>query len=119
MGIYIKGMEMPETCDMCPFLVFISKGDDHDAFCYCKLINWKKSCTPDPITVFQARRFRDLNCPLVELEPHGDLIDRKVLLENIVKRLGIKSRKYFTQQESFLCSLIDETPAVIQAEENE
>ena len=80
MGVYIKGMEMPEICDMCPLLAFIEEDEDHDAFCYCTLSNWKKSCTPDPMTIREARRFRRLDCPLVEVStPHGRLIDADAL----------------------------------------
>lgn len=49
MSIYIKGMEMPENCIRCPLR--------HDC----------------PFPQFINRRSED--CPLVEIPPHGRLID--------------------------------------------
>ena len=53
MGVYIKDLKVPENCDICPiFLNFTTCGCDRD---HCM--------------------FQDVP------EPHGDLIDRKALME--------------------------------------
>ena len=53
MGVYIKDLKVPENCDFCPiFLSFTTCGCDRD---HCM--------------------FQDVP------EPHGDLIDRKALME--------------------------------------
>lgn len=123
MSVLIKDMETPETCDMCPMLVFIEKGDDHDAFCYCKLSNWKKSCTPNPMAIFEARRFRHLDCPLIELPPHGDLIDRDALnidiSESVVFTVA-KNRPSAEMRGAFkVLDRLEIAPTIIPAEPSE
>ena len=63
MSILIKGMEMPENCAECE----ISQAYDiRSTWC--------------PLTfTTQAELKRQDNCPLIELSPHGDLIDRSKL----------------------------------------
>ena len=58
MGVYIRGMEMP-TCYTCQFESICGKWAKHDA-------EWQKEN-------------RDVDCPLVEIKPHGRLIDRDAL----------------------------------------
>lgn len=82
MGMYIKGMEMPESCDMCAFSSYIAEGDDHEEFWYCILDNWNQSITPIPLTKETVSNGRSMDCPLVELPPHGDLIDRDALIKD-------------------------------------
>ncbi len=59
MGVYIKGMEMPTTCGKCKIKNAIE----------CNRWKLVRSVTLD--------RHRD--CPLVNVPPHGDLIDRDSL----------------------------------------
>ena len=61
MGIYIKGMEMPKCCAECPI--------NHDAEC---LICNNMVCN-EPYT--QKADW----CPLVEVPPHGRLVDADAL----------------------------------------
>ena len=62
MSIIIKGMEMPKSCGDCPF------GRDEDAQYYaCDLSEWS-------VINPNGEELRD-DCPLVELPPHGRLID--------------------------------------------
>ena len=118
MGVYIKNMEMPEICDMCPLLAFIEEDEDHDAFCYCILSNWKKSCTPDPMTIREARRFRRLDCPLIEVStPHGRLIDADTLKETmkIITRTEVQEIVEFDRN----AYKVDDASTIIPAEESE
>ena len=62
--ILILGMEMPRSCADCPFEVF---GD-------CNGGKVKRIMDVDDYTSARSPR-----CPLVELPPHGDLIDRDAL----------------------------------------
>ena len=119
MSIYIKGMEMPEICDMCPLLAFIEEDEDHDAFCYCILSNWKKSCTPDPMTIREVRRFRRLDCPLIEVPPHGKLIDADAL-ENEAQMRLLECNKYDNQfQKPYeVMRAIALVPTIIPAEKD-
>ena len=59
MGVYIKGMEMPENCFHCRF----SRWDVEGGFC-------------DLLNKDADMRFkRHDDCPLIEVPDHGDLID--------------------------------------------
>ena len=51
MSIIVKGMEMPLNCAMC----------ERWSICEC--------------AVEDGDLVRDKNCPLIELPPHGDLVD--------------------------------------------
>ena len=78
MGVYIKGMEMPENCAMCPLCHRNFDGNETRLACYAL----KKWCDEN------IDRLSD--CPLVEVpEPHGDLIDREILEQGL--RNGIKA----------------------------
>lgn len=61
MGVYIKGMEMPECCGCCPI--------EYENYCM------ENYCMVKPyIEVEHANRHP--RCPLIEVpEPHGRLID--------------------------------------------
>lgn len=61
MGIYIPGMEMPRSCRECPADMM---------FCYWCGLQGEDADT----TFFDNERRAD--CPLVQVPPHGDLIDR-------------------------------------------
>ena len=61
-GIYIKGMDMPKSCDVCPFNVF--------KIC---LIN----------TLQEGKYSVTHSCPLIPVPEHGDLIEREPLRASI------------------------------------
>lgn len=71
MGVYIKGMEMPENCFDCPFMYGRK---------YC-LLNSKIEFN-DPEYSELKNRYK--GCPLIEVpEPHGRLVDADaVILED-------------------------------------
>ena len=62
MGIYIKGMEMPTFCERCPMY-----SEDY----------WSCNAIPRefPDSFYPWYDDRPDWCPLVEVPPHGDLID--------------------------------------------
>lgn len=64
--ILIRGMEMPTGCASCDFAIY--KADSAYHYCF-----WLKQ-------VFVKPDARLKSCPLHELPPHGDLIDRDALL---------------------------------------
>ena len=64
MSILIKDMEMPKSCNECTMSI------EHAC-----MING------NIISDYWARLDRPTDCPLVELPPHGDLIDRDALYE--------------------------------------
>ena len=87
MSILIKGMEMPKSCSDCPMLDW-----DLD-YIKCKVTGRHFKVKEEP---FGARRMND--CPLIELPPHGRLIDADALESNgwYLMRVNIKDGKYET-----------------------
>lgn len=65
MGIYIKGMEMPKVCYDCDFCTYG----------FCSQI---KRYVTDSYS-------REEDCPIIELPPHGRLIDADVLEDLVIK----------------------------------
>ena len=67
MSILIKGMEMPTNCWQCPLSVLYEKPRE---LLRCKIIKEEV-----------LRHKIDGNCPLIEISPHGRLIDADALME--------------------------------------
>lgn len=65
MGIYIKGMEMPKVCYDCDFCTYG----------FCSQIN---RYVTDSYS-------REEDCPIIELPPHGRLIDADALTRRILE----------------------------------
>lgn len=98
MSILIKGMEMPEFCEVCP--------------CY----NWVEDICriTDSPNDFTDTRVSD--CPLVEVPtPHGRLIDDFKLLRALIKAFPNQSMNFYDTLER----VIDEAPTIIEAEVSE
>ena len=70
MAILIKGMKMPKSCDSCPFRVR-KRGE---GFYSCVITGHF------PIAI--GDNDRSCECPLIEIPPHGRLIDADALMEN-------------------------------------
>ena len=77
MGIYIKGMEMPTSCSVCPML----EVDRMDGLCHAasRWLDddefWTWYVYPDG----DMDDSKPCNCPLVHVPPHGRLIDADAL----------------------------------------
>ena len=101
MGIYIKGMEMPESCMRCPF----ENGGD----CY----GGKYKYIMD---VDDYEDFRHPNCPLTYVpEPHGNLIDADKLADDLETDGRMFNQVYKLNCASWLRS--GSTPTVIERSE--
>ncbi len=69
MSILIKGMEMPKTCWDCACSNYYESIDE--AMC---------DITDEQLDYMLWKCERHPDCPLIELPPHGDLVDRNELL---------------------------------------
>ena len=86
MGIYIKGMEMPESCEECALMLELGRVVE------C-------GCSPE-------------SCPLVPVKtPHGRLIDADALVNTVVFHTNIPA-----DIKEFIEDLIGIAPTVIGAE---
>jgi hypothetical protein len=117
-GVYIKGIEMPKSCSVCPML----EGDRMDGLCHAAskwlddAEHWTWYVYPDG----DMDDSKPCNCPLVLVPPHGRLGDLDALKERVTKRLyasnhGSMAEAYFAA----LIDLIDTAPTIIPAEEGE
>lgn len=108
MGIYIKGMEMPKSCDECRIMEFEDTNCVPELFYGCPI-------------VFKAHPqgvgYRPDYCPLVEVPPHGRLIDADALENEIQMRL-LECNKYGNQfQKPYeVMRTIALAPAIIESE---
>ena len=112
MGVYIKGMEMPKSCHKC----FIKQGS-------CPAIRKRIQVLPKNNHILVPYNYRYDDCPLVEVLPHGDLIDRDELMktleiteecEKCKSHVGVHcTRVYFVGA----CEAICDAPTIIEAEE--
>ena len=71
MSVVIRGMKMPKSCDECP--------------CYYETDGaWRNECEVLG-KEYIADDYRPEWCPLIELPPHGRLIDADALLDKITR----------------------------------
>ena len=75
MSILIKGMEMPKNCDECPLLT--EDGDYDVCFIGKKRVMWEWKHDKGSEVIHPKPDF----CPLIEIPPHGRLIDADKLHE--------------------------------------
>ena len=97
MSVLIKGMKMPEYCDHCPFDIWGTCAVDSDII-----------CTFPPVTRASA-------CPLVEVPPHGRLIDADALFDKVFDYYGEDSET----AENWMMQFILRAPTVIPADKGE
>ncbi len=99
MGVYIKGMEMPESCYDCDFT--------NDGFYLCKAAHLYKQLEND------CEERRPDWCPLIEVPQHGRLIDADTEIRNAF----IGGQYGYSLDE--IEEAIDNAPTIIEAEEGE
>jgi hypothetical protein len=99
MSVIVKGMEMPKNCAYCPLSEYrnTSLGQILD----CKRIGTVGTALRDTHDVLNRRH---PNCPLIELPPHGRLIDADAIQDYNVETFGQR------------LLIIDTAPTVIEAE---
>ncbi len=94
MSVLIRGMEMPQCCGECKFMV--------DRWCYA---------SEDAYFVLNKRH---PDCPLVEVPtPHGRLIDASQF--EVIGYDAIEGS--FDEGVTFVLNRIDDAPTVIEEEE--
>ena len=114
MSILIKGMEMPKNCAECPCRIIGYTKD------YCNVLGK----FVDYAVGSEGRRD---DCPLIELPPHGRLIDADELMRQI--QLYIDEYELYVDENGFHCEkwcamketemAINNAPTVIEASEAE
>lgn len=100
MGVYIKDMEMPQNCEECDLKVW----DEYDDVDYV--------CPFSGVIVLNIGR--QGSCPLVEVPPHGRLIEKNAVFKLIQSMPSVDK----LLPVEFMKAL-QEIPTVILAEEGE
>lgn len=118
MGVYIKNMEMPESCLECPF----KWAGDSTTYCLAQTPTMK-SLMPVKLHEIRWKKFRnavekfrwkEASCPLVPVPPHGRLIDA----DEFLKR-AIGTKCFRGDYALMLEELVGESTTIIPAEEGE
>ena len=108
MGVLIRDMEIPQNCKRCP-LRYTNTG-----YTFCELTGENLAIETDK---------RDDACPLVEVPPHGRLIDKDKLRRELFLNFN-GERIPFYDCDNFpttltyrdLHSILAEQPTIIEAE---
>lgn len=101
MSILIKGMQMPKNCTDCP--LFESKYHYHGCHAVPQSFN--------DMDMWNFVGDRPSWCPLIEVPPHGDLIDRDEQIKR-AWRLNLSTRELIEE-------MLKSAPTIIEAEESE
>lgn len=112
MSILIKGMEMPDACCDCDLLPDEIDWDGQ----------WECPITEKIVHKYvEKRKGKPQDCPLVELPPHGRLIDADKFMKPFYDLLekNEHSLDYYSVSYSGLDAMIDGAPTVIESEEQE
>lgn len=115
MGVYIKGMEMPHSCDDCRLkssYVYAVRTEE------CSY--YRRSVDP-----YVSIGKRPDWCPLVEVPPHGRLVDESWLKKAMITTLeALKKNPKMDGQEMHLIAafdtlgkMVDDAPTIIEREE--
>ena len=113
MSILIHDMEMPTSCDKCRFCV---NGFTDDAPMYECAVQSYENVSVLVESGGKPFDFRPDWCPLIELPPHGRLIDIKSVEYGKFTTVGNEYQRWWN---GALESVIDNAPTVIEAERSE
>ena len=114
MGVYIKGMKMPENCCDCLLSEESTFLQGMGNIVHC---GWVCGVIHEPISEQGFYSGRLLKCPLVEVsEPHGRLIDSEKLKNEYPHDTDWD---YPVNTNHYVCWSIDNASTVIESESNE
>ena len=106
MGVYIKGMEMPKRCDICPF--------DNGEHCL--------AYPPSATMIYDIKDGIPDWCPLVEITKHGRLIDADAFDERVRVAGGMSEEELtedFKDGVQTVLYMLSKQPTIIEAEGSE
>ena len=78
MSVIVRGMKIPKSCSECPFLEVYNLPPYYDDEFECEITYQSMS--------YEEYKTRCVNCPLVEVQPHGRLIDADALIEDLERQ---------------------------------
>lgn len=105
MSVLIKGMMMPVNCQTCPFV-------QNEYPIGGEALVYRCRCTFTQKLAGNPAFERNKDCPLVEIPPHGDLIDAQ---EEMRLMQSSDYDSYDDYRRAF--DMLDNAPTIIEAEE--
>lgn len=102
MSILIKGMDMPTKCSECLFAKLSPTGESLICNYMLSIVSWDE---------------RPSDCPLSYVPPHGDLIDKKELSDDLQRRWNVSDDQDFCNKEVW--HALEEAPTIIEAEKGD
>lgn len=126
--VLIKNMKMPESCQMCYLFNFKNRRIsefDHDTQ-YMKAWSCYNACAFSKDRMVNDIRERPEWCPLIEVPPHGRLIDESWIKTTVITTLeALKKNPKMNGQEMHLIAafytlrvMLEDAPTVIGAEDD-
>lgn len=112
MSILIKGVEMPKDCPMCP-MSYWTKGNCE--FSGCAIVNGKRYARYED-EKYANSYGRPSWCPLIELPPHGRLIDADELIRQMNQKVEETNNVRYAWVNEMDISLAD---TIIEAEDKD
>lgn len=107
MSVLIKGMGMPKDCPFCP----MSHWNKMDKLTGCDAVSGKRYI-PEGDYLYWNSEGRPDWCPLIEIPPHGRLIEADKLMDK-VRRYG--GGGLWSEEELYFT--VKDMPTIIEAEE--
>lgn len=104
MSVLIKGMEMPKSCYSCNFCQYYVE-PNQGCYCVALFVDLHR-------TDFVKERLP--NCPLIEIPPHGRLIDANPIIKFIQD--GLNNGEFGYDQIKVMGE-IQYAPTIIESEE--
>lgn len=109
MSILIKGMEMPKA--------FVYR--ENGSFTTCPLYDIDGYCGALNTEASHNEGGKLSDCPLTTVPPHGDLIDKKTVSENLASVLNKKNPPFSYPDWNDAIVAMLTAPTIIEAEEEE
>ena len=106
MSVLIKGMKMPKSCFFCE-MCYQEQDSEHCVTSRCAAQEHKE--------IFPDKSLRNDDCPLVEIKPHGRLIDADAFRAEYFCGDKFPHNMVYVTVEQVL-NRIDESPTIIEAE---
>ena len=108
-------IRMPVCCFTCPFSHAVGERytGKEEAFCGVPFYKPKGSEEADFIPIIDAFRGRVEGCPIIEIQPHGELIERKAIEEWLLTECA--SLDTYEDQKYVVERLKKEIPTIIPA----
>ncbi len=106
MSVLVKGMQMPTSCFVCPFCLY---GYPDECVVICSRLRRKVGNFDEKLKGIPK------DCPLVEVPPHGRLIDADIVCYQLEKQATIDGQPRAIRRAR---RIVADAPAIIEAEED-